>query len=195
MNIGIDIDNTLTDIENEIFESANKYTKKLNPDFEFKQIQKYNGFTNIANFYGEIFGWNDENINYFFRNQRIEVVDSAKPREGVKEVLQKLKNQGHNIYVVTARSNLYDDIPYERAKKWLDNNKIPYDKLIINAKDKAKVCKELDIQVFIDDQLHNCLELAKKRIHAIRLTDRKEVYDGIINIDNWKEIYEYIINL
>ena len=30
MNIGIDIDNTLTDIEKDLFDIANKYTKKIN---------------------------------------------------------------------------------------------------------------------------------------------------------------------
>ena len=195
MNIGIDIDNTLTDIEKELFDAANKYTKTLNPDFKFKEIQKYEGFTNMAKFYSKIFGWNDENINYFFRNPRIEVVDNASPREGAKETLQKLKQKGNNIYIVTARTNLYDDIPYERAKRWLDNNDVVYDKLVVNAQNKAKTCEELNIELFIDDQLNNCINLANNGIHTIRLTNSKEVYNGIINIDNWKHIYEYIINL
>lgn len=195
MNIGIDIDNTLTDIEKEMFDAANIYTKTLNPNFKFKEIQKYEGFTNMAKFYSEIFGWNDENINYFFRKPRIEVVDNAKPRDGAIEVLQKLKNEGNKIYIITARTNLYDDIPYERAKRWLDKNDVVYDKLLVNAQDKAKICEELDIELFIDDQLNNCFNLAKNGIHVIRLTNSKDVYEGIINIDNWKDIYEYIINL
>ena len=45
MNIGIDIDNTLTDIEKELFEAANKYTKSINPSFEYMKTVKYDGFT------------------------------------------------------------------------------------------------------------------------------------------------------
>lgn len=195
MNIGIDIDNTLTDIEKDLFEAANKYTKTLNSNFTFKEIQKYDGFTNMAKFYSEIFGWNDDNINFFFRNQRLEVVDNAKPREGVIEVLQKLKKEDNNIYIITARTNIYDDMPYERAKRWLDNNEIIYDKLVINAQDKAKICKELNIDLFIDDQLNNCFSLANNGIYTIRLTNSKQIYDEFINIDNWNDIYKYIINL
>ena len=195
MNIGIDIDNTLTDIEKDMFDAANIYTKTLNPDFEFKEIKKYDGFTNIAEFYSEIFGWDDDNANYSFRNHRIEIVDNTKPRDGVIEVLQKLKNNGNNIYIVTARNTLYDDMPYERAKRWLDNNDIVYDKLIVNAQDKAKTCKEVDIELFVDDQLNNCISLAKNGVYTIRLTNSKDVYDGIININNWNDIYKYIINL
>lgn len=195
MNIGIDIDNTLTDIEKEMFEAANKYTIEITPDFKFKEIQKYDGFTDMAKFYSEIFGWNDENIDYFFRNLRLKVVDNAKPRKNAKEVVKKLKQKGHNIYIVTARTNIYDDTPYERAKRWLDNNEIIYNKLIINAQDKAKICKELKIDLFIDDQLNNCFNLANNGIHTIRLTNSKQVYNDFVNIDNWEDIYEYIINL
>lgn len=195
MNIGIDIDNTLTDIEKDLFEAANKYTKTLNSNFTFKEIQKYDGFTNMAKFYSEIFGWNDDNINFFFRNQRLEVVDNAKPREGVIEVLQKLKKEDNNIYIITARTNIYDDMPYERAKRWLDNNDIVYDKLVVNALDKAKICKELKIDLFIDDQLNNCINLSNNGIHTIRLTNSKEEYTNFVNIDNWNDIYKYIINL
>ena len=186
MNIGIDIDNTLTDIEKQIFDAANKYTKTLNPCFKFKEIKKYEGFTNIEKFYSKIFGWNDNNINYFFRNPRLEVVDNAKPREYAKEIVKKLKSRGNNIYIVTARTNLYDDMPYERAKRWLDNNDIVYDKLVINAQNKVKICKELKIELFIDDQLNNCINLSNNGIHTIRLTDSKEVYENFINIDNGK---------
>ena len=68
MNIGIDIDNTLTDIEKDLFDIANKYTKKINPNFKDKSPVKFDGFTNMAAFYTDLFGWNDEQLENFFRN-------------------------------------------------------------------------------------------------------------------------------
>lgn len=195
MNIGIDIDNTLTDIEKELFDAANSYTKKLRPSFKYVEQQKYDGFTNMADFYSSIFGWNDDEIEHFFRNQRLEVVDNAKPRENAKEVIQKLKEEGNNIYIITARTTRFDDIPYERAKNWLDKNGIAYDKLMVEATDKAKVCYDLNIELFIDDQLNNCINLANNGIHTIRLTDSIKIYDNIVNIKNWNDIYEYISKL
>lgn len=195
MNIGIDIDNTLTDIEEALFIAANKYSKELNREFAEKEMVKYEGFTNLSKFYSNIFGWNEENINYFFRNQRLEVVDNARPRGYSKEVVKKLKDEGNNIYIVTARTNKFDDIPYERAKIWLDKNDIVYDKLVVGAVDKASVCKNLNIDIFIDDQLNNCINLSKSGIHTIRLTNSNKAYENIVNITNWNDIYKYISNL
>lgn len=195
MNIGIDIDNTLTDIEKDLFDIANKYTKKINPNFEDKIPVKFDGFTNMAAFYVDLFGWNDEQLESFFRNERIEVVDKALPRPRVVDVLKKLKDNGNNIYIVTARTDKYDDIPYERAKTWLDKNGIVYDKLIVGATDKVKVCKELGIDVFIDDQLNNCLKISQSGITTIRVTNSREEYDHVVNMSNFNQIFEYICSL
>lgn len=195
MNIGIDIDNTLTDIEKDLFDIANKYTKKINPNFEYKNPIKFDGFTNMSTFYINIFGWNTEQVENFFRDERIEVVDKALPRPGVVDVLKKLKDNGNNIYIVTARTDKYDDMPYERAKTWLDKNGIVYYKLIVGATDKVKVCRELGIDVFIDDQLNNCMKISQSGITTIRLTNSKEEYAHFVNMSNFNQIFEYICSL
>lgn len=195
MNIGIDIDNTITDIEEELFEKANEYTRKINPGFKNIKLKKYEGFTNMAGFYSEIFGWNDNEIEHFFRNDRLEVVDNTKPRKNAKEVIQKLKEEGNNIYIVTARTSRFDDIPFKRAKNWLDKNHIVYDKLIVEATDKVEVCNDLNIDIFIDDQLNNCINLSSNSVHTIRLTNSKYKYDNIVNISDWNKVYEYINKL
>lgn len=195
MNIGIDIDNTITNIEKDLFDCANKYTKTLNPNFENKIPVKFDGFTNMAAFYVDLFGWNDEQLKSFFRNERIEVIDNALPRPGVVYVLKKLKNMGHNIFIVTARTDKYDDMPYERSKNWLDKNGIVYDRLIIGATDKAKVCHDLEIEIFVDDQLNNCIKLAQGGIKTIRITNSKKEYPNIINMENFEQIFEYICKL
>ena len=146
-------------------------------------------------FYSKIFGWDKKQIDDFFRNDRIEVVDNAKPRESAVSVIKKLKEEGHNIYIITARTNKYDDIPYERTRNWLDKNKIVYDKLIIGAVDKAKVCKNLGINIFIDDQINNCIDLEKNGFIVIRLTDSNDIYENIINVTNFKDVYNYINKL
>lgn len=195
MNIGIDIDNTLTDINETLFEAANKYTKEINKDFVEKEIIKYEGNINLSEFYSKIFGWNKENVEYFFRNQRLEVVDNAKPRENCLEVIKKLKEEKNNIYIVTARTKRFDDMPYERSKMWLDKNGIVYDRIVVGAVDKADICKKLNIDIFIDDQLNNCINLSNKKIHTIRITDSNKIYGDIVNISNWSDIYKYISNL
>ena len=61
MNIGIDIDNTLTDIEKDLFDIANKYTKKINPNFKDKSPVKFDGFTTTNKIRKML---NNKNIKY-----------------------------------------------------------------------------------------------------------------------------------
>lgn len=195
MKIGIDIDNTLTDIERDMFKAAYEYTKRKNKNFVMPEFVKYDGITNMAQFYSRIFNWDDNDILQFFREDRIKVVDNAKARENAAEVIKKLKEDGDNIYVITARTDKFDDRPYERAKEWLDKNNIQYDKLVVGANDKAEICKMLGVKLFIDDQLNHCLNLAKNKIITIRLTNSKEIYEEFVSISNWKDVYSYILNI
>ena len=195
MKIGIDIDNTLTDIERDMFKAACEYTKRKNKDFVKPEFVKYDGITNMAQFYSRIFNWDDNDILQFFKNDRIKVVDNAKVRKNAAEVIKKLKEDGNNIYVITARTNKFDDRPYDRAKEWLDKNNIEYDKLVVGANDKADTCRILGVKLFIDDQLNHCMNLAKNGIITIRLTNSKEIYEDFVSISNWKDVYNYILKI
>jgi len=82
--------------------------------------------------------------------------------------------------------------PVEMTQKWLNKNKIYYDKLIVNAREKSSVCKNENIDLFIDDQLNNCLSISNVGIKTIMITDKIYNYDEITQLKNWNEIYEYI---
>ena len=69
------------------------------------------------------------------------------------------------------------------------------DKLIVDARDKAKVCKEQNVDLFIDDKLSNCQGVSNEGITTIRITNYTDPHQNIINKKNWKEIYEYIKQL
>ena len=120
-----------------------------------------------------------------------EIVDKAEPRENVINVIKKLRKEGHKIYIVTARDEEFHDNPYLLSKNWLDKNNIEYDKLIVNARKKAPVCTEYNIDLFIDDQLNNCLEIAKSGVKTLRISDDDNI-ESIDTVHNWNQIYEYI---
>ena len=56
------------------------------------------------------------------------------------------------------------------------------------------MCKQENIELFIDDQLNNCLEISRAGIKVIRITDDENSNDQITNLSNWQEIYEFIGN-
>ena len=193
MIIGIDIDDTLTDIRDEVGAEALKYAKSLNKEIDEKKVvwDKNNNGSSFK----ERYNLNYDELLYFFGNIQEKITKKAKPREDVVEVLKNLRKDGHKIYIVTARDSEFHNDPYELSKTWLDKNNIEYDKLIVDARDKAKVCKEQNVDLFIDDKLSNCQGVSNEGIVTIRITNYTDQHQNIINKKNWKEIYEYIKQL
>lgn len=191
MRIGIDIDNTLTDVQNELNNAAYEYTLKLGKNLD-ENINLGEAINNNGNFYREKFKLSYDELKYFLGSIHEEIVNKAKPRKSVVESIKKLKDDGHLIYIVTARDSEFHENPYLLSKNWLDKNNIEYDKLIVNARKKAPVCKEENIDIFIDDQLHNCEEIVQEGIKVIRITNDVNNYKDIVNLSDWDKIYEYI---
>lgn len=194
MKIGINIDNTITEVQEELNNAAYEYAIKLgkninNAENSFEDI-KNNGDT-----YKKKFQFSYDELKYFLKNIQEEITNNAVPREKVVEVISKLKKLDHKIYIITARDSEFHDDPYNLSKNWLDKNNIEYDKLIVNAREKAPVCKDEKIDLFIDDQLNNCLDIAKIGIKTIRLSNDKKKYKDIITFENWDEIYNYITEM
>lgn len=191
MKIGIDIDDTLTDIRDELKEAALEYARKLGKDVKL-DLEYVEDKDNNGNAYQEKYGFTYEELKYFLKNIQEEITKKAKPREDVVEVIKDLRKEGHEIYIITARDNEFHDDPYVLSKNWLDKNNIEYDKLIVNARQKAQICIQENIDLFIDDQLANCMKISNENIKVIRITNYKEKHGNVVNKANWKEIYEYI---
>jgi len=191
LNIGIDIDDTLTDIRDELKQAAMEYAQQLGKEINLEYVEDKNN----GNVYQQKYGFNCEELKYFLKNIQEEITKKAKPREDAVEIIKKLRKDGHKIYIITARDDEFHDDPYLLSKNWLDKNNIEYDKLIVNARDKAKICIQENIDLFIDDQLANCIKMSNENINVIRITNYKEKYGNIVNKANWKEIYKYIKEL
>lgn len=191
MRIGIDIDNTLTKVQDKLNKAAFDYAISLG-----KKIDNYDNpledIKNNGDTYKKKFQFTYEELKYFLKEIQEEITNNALPRENVKNVIDKLKEDGHEIYIVTARDSEFHDDPYKLSKEWLDKNNIYYDKLIVNAREKSLVCKDKNIDLFIDDQLNNCLSVTNVGIKTIMITDKIHNYNEITQLQNWNEIYNYI---
>lgn len=191
MKIGIDIDNTLTEIQEELNKAAFEYAISLG-----KKIDNYDNpiedIKNNGDTYRKKFQFTYEELKYFLKDIQENITNNASPRANAKEVIDKLKKDGNEIYIITARDSEFHDDPYKYSKDWLDKNKIYYDKLIVNAREKSYVCKNEKIDLFIDDQLNNCLSVQNAGIQTIMITDKTYNYDKIKQLKDWNEIYNYI---
>lgn len=189
MRIGIDIDDTLTDVKDKLTNAAKEYAISLNKTVS-SDTYKINDIYNNGNIYQRLFDFNYEELKHFLGEIQESITDNAIPRENAVESINKLKEDGHEIYIITARDSEFHKDPYNQSKTWLDNNRFKYDKLIVNARDKAKVCLENNIDILIDDSQSNCTYVSNVGIKTIMIS--KEVNDKFTVFNNWSDIYDYI---
>ena len=192
MRIGIDIDDTLTDINEELENAALEYATRLGKNHVKDTTNLVD--KNDGNIYQVRYGFTYDELKYFLKDIQESITNKAIPRENAKETISKLRKAGNEIYIVTARDFEFHNNPYSLSKKWLDKNKIEYDKLIVNARDKAQICKEEKIDIFIDDKTSNCIDVSKIGVVSIRIANDSIKNDKFITLKDWNSIYRYIFD-
>lgn len=182
MKYAFDLDDTLSDTATVINEYAVKFDKEfLNGDGKMKEID------NSVDYYyfAEALNWNKDNIREFFKQYYLEIIEKVKVKPLVAETIDKLKKENNKIYIITARRKREENEIENITKKWLDKNKIYYDELYINAKEKFSLVNELSIDYFIDDSYKNCkevLEKTKAQVFMIETEFNKQIKDNKIKI-------------
>lgn len=192
MRIGIDIDDTLTDIREQLNNAAFEYAKTLNKEIKNENIE-INDVYNDGNIYQKIFNFSYEELKHFLGTIQESITNNAIPRKGCVEIIKKLHDEGNEIYIITARDSEFHDDPYQQSMDWLNKNDIYFDKLIVNARDKKKVCLNENIDILIDDSISNCKNVITVGISAIMITNNDIVdKDNIKCFKNWIDIYNYL---
>lgn len=191
MKIGIDIDDTLTNIKDKLTNAAFEYAKSLNKSVENKDL-KIKDIYNNGNIYQKIFDFTYEELKYFLGTIQEEITNNATPRQYCVDIIRQLHNDGNEIYIITARDSEFHKDPYLQSEVWLNANNIYFDKLIVNARDKRKVCLENNIDLLIDDSISNCLSVSSAGIPTIMIGNDKETITNIKTFEDWKQIYDFI---
>ena len=182
MNIAIDIDDTITNTyETMVPMIALFYNKDLNKLLHNKP--SYKELYSLPNF-------------SHFAKTHYEIVASIAPlKNGVIDILSTLKKEGHKIIIITARNNEEFHNPYQVSYNYLIKNNIPFDKLIVNASNKAEVCLKEHIDLFIDDSTKNCHAVAKKGIPTIQFNSVFDTNSKLNKVTSREEVYYKIQNM
>ena len=156
MRIGIDIDGVLTDEHNYIIDNATKFFYENNISYSVnKKIYDNHKLFNVS----------EEEYVMFWEKYFLDYINNISVRPYAVEVINKLKNEGHEIFIITARpfttyENEYTKVMQNIVKDWLDRNDVIYDDLIFS-EDKAPKCKELNISVMIEDKPENIISVSQ----------------------------------
>lgn len=192
MRIGIDIDNCISNFNDTLLKEYLKHDKELrntgiindNPEYLRKGM----------------FDWTEEEESNFYNENIENFAKQFKPIEDSPYYIKKLKEDGHEIYIITGRNNGEYKDPYKLTEEWLDKYGIVYDKLIFTnaykVYEKTEVCIKDKIDLMIEDSTKISLDLINNGIKVFTMNTRYNQKEKTLDrVSTWEEIYERISNL
>lgn len=189
MRIGIDIDGVLTDIEQWQLDVGGKFFSKYD-----KSVVNNEGYE-----ISEIFDISNELDDEFWNEYLYEYVTKEPSRKYASEVIKKLKDDGNEIYIVTARYLTDRDTDDgKRMRKivvnWLKEQNIYYDEIIFSPEDKKENCKKYNIDIMIEDKVDNINKISSIiPVICFHAGYNKECKgNNIYRVYNWYDIYNLI---
>ncbi|MGG3467139.1 HAD family acid phosphatase [Neobacillus pocheonensis] len=181
MKFGFDIDDTLINLREHAFHI---YNKKLNQNVpidafhELKRVEIH-----------EPFGMTDEQGKEMWKGSLEEVYfTSCPPYPDAVEMLQKLEEQGHEIYYITSRPQGHR----ERTMEWLKERGFPIrdDRFFYGMQDHEKIdiIKNLNLDYYFDDKPAVLNTLLKESTRVFVKDQSYNRHLDLPRIVDWKEL-------
>ena len=187
MNIGIDLDdvvyNTSVEVEKEI-------EKAKNPRLLDFKVQLMRGALSEM----------PSDVAQFLKDTIISYTSNAKPIKNATDTLKRLRDEGHIITIITARSDAIRDgvvdTTLKSLKKYGIDKGILYDKIIFEGANKGDVCEKEKIDIFVDDSPINCMHVRERGINVLAFKSgiTAEAIDqtDLPSVSSWDELYDKI---
>lgn len=175
MNIGIDIDNTIT----ETSFIANALAREFNGTLDYHDL-------------------NAEQMNEFLTRYLEKIVYDVKIKDGAINVLKKWHQLGYKIIFITARGDEKTDSLVNLKTLYLtsmyfEKMKIPFDELVFFKNSKVDTALKYNLNVFIDDKEEVLDDIKNANIKTLRVTNDKISKHKIVK--NWFEIENVIAEM
>ena len=191
MKIGIDIDNVISNFNEELLKAYIEHDKELRNTGIINKNATY-----IRN---NMFDWSEQEENEFYKLNIERIAINLKAIEGASKYIKKLKEDGHTIYIITGRDNGEYSDPYTMTENWLKKYDIVYDKLFLvdayNSHSKTEICLENNVDIMIDDSKKMCKDIKE---HGIKTILMDTLYNRDTNeferVHSWEEIYNKLSN-
>ena len=188
MNIGIDIDNVISDYDNCFIQECLQHDKTLRNSGIINK--------NAADIIFGMFDWTPKEATVFYRNNAERIATNLTTIPHSKEYIDRLKADGHKIIIITARDDGTWCNPHTLTRTWLSKNHIYYDKFILTKypRDKLEKCIENNIHLMIDDSKTVYQDCIKNNIPALLMDTIGNRDINARRVYSWKEIYNFIFN-
>lgn len=193
MRIAIDVDDCISNTVEVDFATCWEYNQKLHPEDDKLY---YNNYHNAPT----IFGFTKQEDDEFYIQQRQQVVVEGliTPKVFAAKVIDKLLKDGHEITILTGRSDMYWGNALEETKNWLDKYQIRYTRVVANNVNKGEYCLGNDIDVMLEDNPKYAKQVNDVGINTILLlANYNKDYKNDLNYFAccWPEVYKIINKL
>ena len=190
MNIGLDIDNVITDfnsgmLKEYLIEDKNKRNRGIiNP----KSAHLTKG----------MFDWSEEEVENFHIENMERIAKDFSPRRNCKKYMDKLLSDGHKLFLISNRKYPHYKDAEKTTVDWLRKNNINYTKLILSeTPDKTKECKESNIDIMVDDRPDQCKIMRANGINVMLMftKNNRAEKDDLPYATSWKNLYSQITKM
>lgn len=188
MKIGIDLDGVVFDSEKEFRVYSELY--------DIIELKKNSVIDNKQLRFQDRFSWTKKEQEDFFAKYHKKIIEEANFMPGAKLVLNLLKNEGHNLIIITARGSVNKNMIEISENILYKNNMDIFDKYYWGIENKDEICIKENIDIMIDDFYEKCKSVSNAKIKTIYLKDAPsyelEENKYVKVLYNWGEIYRYI---
>lgn len=189
MNIGLDIDNVISDFD-----------KGMLPLFLEEDKNKRNAGTINKNLHylKGMLDWSEEEIEEHMCKVCEPCAKTLPVKYGARKYMNKLLEEGHNLILITFRTTPYFKDGKGVTEKWLKTRKINYTKLVISASpNKTQECIDNQIDVMFDDRAKHVATMRENGINCVLVLAKynKEDAKRMPSVSSWKALYEYVKNM
>ena len=189
MKIGIDLDGTILNSENML----KFYADYFSYFYCNGKTRKRNDIVSQEN----CFDWTKEEEDEFFDKFFDKASEESELLPGAKEIISKLKQDGHKLYIISLRG-YYRDEELKVGNDTLKKLGVDFDGVFWKVKNKLDVCKEHGIDVLIDNDSRYVKDLKGTDVNVIYLRDgytEKVSGPNIIQAETWVDVYRGIKEL
>ena len=178
------------DLDGVVFDSENLY-RVYTEIYDTDNNKKDTIIDNSQRIFQKRYNWNQDEFKKFYNNNVEKILSSANIMTGAEIVLKKLKSK-FDFIIVTSRNDLETQIAKEKLKQLgLEDIKI-----FNNEHHKIDRLIDENVDYMIDDDDTICINAADNNICALYFKNNasnKVEKKNVINVNNWGEIYKYII--
>lgn len=190
MKIGIDVDGVILDYE--------RMLKTYSELYDFIELKKGGMVNRNEHYIRNRYRWTAEERLNFIDKYFVELTKKTSFVPGANDVIKMLKNDGHELIVISARGINAGEAMKDEVIKKFNEEGLLFDKYYWKQEDKLEVAKKEKIDIMIDDYYEVCKKLSQNKIKTIYFRDKEmkklEQNEYLKEVSNWGEIYRIIKN-